>query len=181
MRTVRARTVSWIDDVFSKQGLTGLAIGGKATDFELDSLEVTRAEFASIVAKTDDDGGATMRNVKLLDVYIHDTGSEGIYFGGTQKQPQHAFENLHNVLGPGAVRWRSAFAQYQDGNVQYGQRYGSGKFYRGAPRHAVPRSRRTAARHRTRTLPCGKHCRPQPTTCGSPREGLGVRWPPAKP
>jgi hypothetical protein len=146
----------FIDDAFSKTGLTGLAIGGGASDFELDCFEVTRAEFAGIVAKTDNDGTATMRNVKLHDVYIHDTGSEGIYFGSTQAQPQHAFENLkiydnrflrtgtealqigqqgdgvevhHNVLGPGAVRWRSAFAQYQDGNVQYGQRYGSGKFH----------------------------------------------------
>jgi hypothetical protein len=146
----------WIDDAFSKTGLTGLAVGGGASDFELDCFEVARVDFAGIVAKTDDDGTATMRNVKLHDVYIHDTGSEGIYFGSTQKQPQHAFENLkiydnrflrtgtealqigqqgdgvevhHNVLGPGAVRWRSAFAQYQDGNVQYGQRYGSGKFH----------------------------------------------------
>jgi hypothetical protein len=146
----------FIDDAFSKVGLTGLAVGGGASDFELDCFEVARAEFAGIVAKTDNDGTATMRNVKLHDVYIHDTGSEGIYFGSTQKQPQHAFENLkiydnrfvrtgtealqigqqgdgvevhHNVLGPGAVRWRSAFAQYQDGNVQYGQRYGSGKFH----------------------------------------------------
>jgi hypothetical protein len=145
-----------IDDAFSKEGLSGLAVGGGASDFELDTFEVARAEFAGIVAKTDDDGAATMRNVKLHDVYIHDTGSEGIYFGSTQAQPQHAFENLqiydnrllrtgtealqvgqqgdgceihHNVLGPGAVRWRSAFQPYQDGNVQYGQRYGSGSFH----------------------------------------------------
>ncbi len=145
-----------IDDAFSKEGLTGLSIGGKASDFELDCFEVTRAEFAGIVAKTDNDGAATMKNVKVHDLYIHDTGSEGIYFGSTQKQPQHSFENLHiydnrflrtgteaiqigqqgdglsvhnNVFGPGAVRWRSAFQQYQDGNVQYGQRYGSGAFH----------------------------------------------------
>jgi hypothetical protein len=145
-----------IDDGFSKEGLSGLSIGGKASDFELDCFEVARAEFAGIVAKTDNDGAATMKNVKVHDLYIHDTGSEGIYFGSTQKQPQHAFENLHiydnrflrtgtealqigqqgdglsvhhNVFGPGAVRWRSAFQQYQDGNVQYGQRYGSGAFH----------------------------------------------------
>ncbi|WP_438008119.1 hypothetical protein WME89_05035 [Sorangium sp. So ce321] len=34
----------------------------------------------------------------------------------------------HNVIGPGAVRWRSAFYRYQDGNVQFGQRYGSSSF-----------------------------------------------------
>jgi hypothetical protein len=145
-----------IDDGFSKTGLSGLAVGGGASDFELDCFEVARAEFAGIVAKTDNDGAATMRNVKVHDLYVHDTGSEGIYFGSTQAQPQHSFENLqiydnrflrtgtealqvgqqgdgceihHNVLGPGAVRWRSAFAMYQDGNVQYGQRYGSGSFH----------------------------------------------------
>jgi hypothetical protein len=146
----------FIDDAFSKEGLSGLAIGGGASDFELDCLEVARAEFAGIVVKTDDDGEATMRNVKLHDLYVHDTGSEGLYLGSTQAQPQHVFEGLrihdnrflrtgtealqvgqlgddceihHNVLGPGATRWRSAFADYQDGNVQYGQRNGSSRFH----------------------------------------------------
>lgn len=146
----------FIDDAFSKEGLSGLAIGGGATDFELDMLEITRAEFAGIIAKTDNDGDATMRNVRVHDVYVHDVGSEGIYFGSTQAQPQHSFENLkiydnrflrtgtealqvgqlgggteihHNVIGPGAIRWRSAFQRYQDGNVQYGQRYGSSSFH----------------------------------------------------
>jgi hypothetical protein len=146
----------FIDDAFSAEGHTGLSIGDGATDFEIDCIEVARAEFAGIVAKTDDDGSATMRNVKLHDTYIHDTGSEGIYFGSTQAQPQHSFENLeiydnrflrtgtealqtgqlgdgaeihHNVLGPAAIRWRSAFQKYQDGNVQFGQRYGSSSFH----------------------------------------------------
>ncbi len=146
----------FIDDAFSAEGHTGLSIGEGATDFEIDCIEIARAEFAGIVAKTDDDGGATMRNVKLHDTYIHDTGSEGIYFGSTQAQPQHSFENLeiydnrflrtgtealqtgqlgdgaeihHNVLGPAAIRWRSAFQKYQDGNVQFGQRYGSSSFH----------------------------------------------------
>lgn len=145
----------YVDDAFSKAGLSGISIGGKASDFELELLEVARVDFAGIVAKTDDDGSAVMRNVRLHDVYIHDTGSEGIYFGSTQPQPQHAFENLeiyqnrmlrtgtealqigqqgdgcrvyNNVLGPAATRWRSAFQRYQDGNIQYGQRYGSGRF-----------------------------------------------------
>lgn len=146
----------FVDDAFSKAGLTGLHIGTKATDFEVELVEIARVEFAGIMAKTDNDGAATMKNVKLHDTYVHDTGSEGIYFGSTQPQPQHAFENLHiydnrfvrtgtealqtgqlgsgceidhNVLGPGAVRWRSAFAQYQDGNVQLGARYGSSSFH----------------------------------------------------
>jgi hypothetical protein len=144
-----------IDDAFSKTGLSGLSIGGKASDFELEVLEIARVDFAGIIAKTDNDGSALMNNVKLHDLYVHDTGSEGIYVGSTQAPPQHAFENLkvydnrflrtgtealqigqqgngcevyNNVLGPAATRWRSAFQQYQDGNVQYGQRYGSGRF-----------------------------------------------------
>lgn len=146
----------FIDDAFSKEGLSGMAVGGRATDFEIEVLEVTRAEFAGVVAKTDSDGTATMRNVKFHDMYIHDVGSEGIYFGSTQAQPQHTFENLkiydnrmlrtgtealqvgqlgdgcevhHNVLGPAAIRWRSAFQTYQDGNIQYGQRHGSSSFH----------------------------------------------------
>lgn len=145
-----------IDDAFSKEGLTGLSVGDGASDFEIEMLEIARAEFAGIVAKTDDDGSAIMRNVRLHDTYVHDTGSEGIYFGSTQAQPQHPFENLqiydnrfirtgtealqvgqlgdgceihHNLLGPAALRWRSAFQAYQDGNVQYGQRYGSSSFH----------------------------------------------------
>lgn len=145
-----------IDDGFSREGLSGLAVGEGASDFELDMLEVTRAEFAGLLVKTDDDGSATMRNVRIHDLYVHDVGSEGIYLGSTQAQPQHAFEGLrlhdnrilrtgtealqvgqlgsgcevhHNVLGPAAVRWRSAFQRWQDGNVQYGQRYGSSSFH----------------------------------------------------
>lgn len=145
-----------IDDEFSKEGLSGVFVGGGASDFEIDSIEITRAEFAGISAKTDDDGDATMKNVHLHDTYIHDVGSEGIYFGSTQAQPQHSFENLqihdnrflrtgtealqvgqlgdgceihHNAIGPAAIRWRSAFSNYQNGNVQYGQRYGSSSFH----------------------------------------------------
>jgi hypothetical protein len=145
-----------VDDQFTTEGLTGLSIGNYATDFEIEFVEIRNVDFAGISAKTDDKGDATMSNVKLHDVYVHDTGSEGIYFGSTQKQPQHTFVNLsihdnrfvrtgtealqtgqladgceihHNVLGPGAVRWRSAFAQYQDGNIQFGQRTGSSAFH----------------------------------------------------
>lgn len=146
----------FLDDAFSAVGNSGLAVGGRATDFELEVIEVARAEFAGVIAKTNDDASATMRNVRFHDMYVHDTGSEGIYFGSTQAQPQHTFENLHvydnrlirtgtealqvgqlgdgceiehNVLGPAATRWRSAFQSYQDGNVQLGQRHGSSSFH----------------------------------------------------
>lgn len=145
-----------VDDNFSRTGILGLSVAEGATDFELDMIEVTRVEFAGVVLKTDNNGTATMRNVKVHDLYIHDTGSEGMYIGSTQPQPQHTFENLkiynnrvlrtgseaiqlgqqgngvevhHNVIGPAAIRWRSAFAQYQDNNIQWGQRYGSGSFH----------------------------------------------------
>lgn len=145
-----------LDDKFSREGTSGLAIGGGATAFEVDMIEIARAEFAGLVVKTDDNGDALMHDVRLHDLYVHDVGSEGLYLGSTQTQPQHAFENLeiydnrfirtgtealqvgqlgdgceihHNVIGPGAIRWRSAFADYQNGNVQYGQRYGSSAFH----------------------------------------------------
>jgi len=113
-----------IDDAFSKAGLSGLAVGGGASDFELDMLEVTRAEFAGLVVKTDDDGSATMRNVRIHDLYVHDVGSEGIYLGSTQPQPQHAFEALqmfpsvvaeNNPSAPVApVRFRDFMGAYLD-------------------------------------------------------------------
>jgi len=145
-----------LDDAFSREGASGLAIGGFASAFEVDMIEIARAEFAGMLVKTDDQGDALMADVRLHDLYVHDVGSEGLYLGSTQAQPQHAFERLriydsrflrtgtealqvgqlgddceihHNVLGPGAIRWRSAFADYQNGNVQFGQRYGSSSFH----------------------------------------------------
>ena len=145
-----------LDDAFSREGNSGLVVGGFASDFEIEMIEIARAEFAGLSIKTDDEGSALMRRVRLHDLYVHDVGSEGLYLGSTQKPPQHAFEALeiydnrflrtgtealqvgqlgadcaihHNVLGPGAIRWRSAFADYQNGNVQYGQRYGSSSFH----------------------------------------------------
>jgi hypothetical protein len=53
------------------------------------------------------------------------TGTEALQTG----QLGSGSEIDHNVLGPGAVRWRSAFQAYQDGNVQFGQRYGSSSFH----------------------------------------------------
>lgn len=134
----------------------GIAVGGRATEFELDFAEVTRVSFAGIVLKTDDVGDATMRDVAVHDLYVHDTASEGMYIGSTQAVPQHAFERLrlynnrvlrtgtesfqigqlgegceihHNVFAMGALDWKDPFSQYQDGGVQLGFRYGSSSFH----------------------------------------------------
>jgi hypothetical protein len=141
----------YIDDDFKRTDGSCLGIGGGATNFELEFIEAADCDFAGFSIKTDDNGSATMRNVKIHDVYVHDTGSEGLYIGSTQAQPQHTFENLEiynnrilrtgteavqvgqqgnglsirsNVIGPSAIRWRSAFQQFQDGNIQLGYRYG---------------------------------------------------------
>ncbi|SDU75425.1 ricin-type beta-trefoil lectin domain protein [Jiangella alkaliphila] len=145
-----------VDDEFSRQGGIGLSVSSGASHFELDMIEIRRLEFAGLMMKTDNTGAATMRSVRVHDLYIHDTGAEGIYMGSTQAQPQHIFENVeiynnrvlrtgtealqvgqagdqiavhHNVFGPAATRWRSAFSHWQDGNIQWGQRYGSAAFH----------------------------------------------------
>jgi hypothetical protein len=119
-------------------------------------VEIREVGFAGINMKTDDDGTAVMRNVKLHDLYIHDTGSEGFYIGSTQAPPQHPVEHLeisncrvlrtgtealqlgqlgtgthihHNVFALAAIDWKSAFQRYQDSNTQIGVRYGRGSIH----------------------------------------------------
>jgi hypothetical protein len=140
-----------VDDAFTSSGVSGLAVRGGATDFEIEFVEIARVEFAGIMAKTDSTAQATMSNVALHDNYIHDTGSEGLYIGSTQAQPQHQIRNWrihnnrilrtgteaiqlgqlggtnevhHNVFGPAAIDWRAAFQDYQDNNFQIGIREG---------------------------------------------------------
>lgn len=140
-----------VDDEHSVESVSGLAIGGRATAFELEYIEITRLGFAGLLAKTDNDGTATMADVSVHDMYIHDTGSEGMYIGSRSGQPQHAIRNWkifnnrvlrtgteaiqisqlkgltdvhHNVFGPAAVDWRAAFQPFQDGNFQIGMREG---------------------------------------------------------
>lgn len=140
-----------IDDEFTSSGVSGLAVRGGATDFEIEYVEIARTEFAGIMAKTDSTASATMANVALHDNYIHDTGSEGLYIGSTQAQPQHQIRDWriynnrilrtgteaiqlgqlggtndvhHNVFGPAAIDWRAAFQDYQDNNFQIGIREG---------------------------------------------------------
>src|SRR6185312_14689889 len=77
----------------------GLAIGGGATDFEIEFVEVTRSGFAGIrLLHALPDGKADpskpMANVRVHDTYVHDVDSEGFYFGWTGEPPSYLFENL---------------------------------------------------------------------------------------
>jgi hypothetical protein len=141
-----------VDDDFVRDGNLGIAVGGGATAFELEWMELCEIGFAGVVLKTDDDASAIMDDVRVHDLYIHDTGSEGFYIGSTQAQPQHTIVGLdlhhnrvlrtgteaiqigqlagdievhHNVFGPSAIDWRAAFQRYQDGNLQIGARSGT--------------------------------------------------------
>ena len=142
-----------VDDEFVQPSVSGLAVGGRASDFEIEFIEVRQVGFAGMLIKTDDDSSATMDNVKIHDTYIHDTLSEGYYIGSTQNliQAQHQIRNLklynnrvirsgteaiqlgnlggntriyNNVFALSAVHWKDAFQPWQDGNLQLGNRTG---------------------------------------------------------
>jgi hypothetical protein len=140
-----------VDDDFMREGNSGVAIGKRATQFEVEYIEVREVGFAGMTIKTDDAGDAHMEDVLIHDNYIHDTGSEGFYIGSTQSQPQHQIRRFevynnrvlrtgteafqigqvgddtrihHNVFGPSAIDWRAAFQAYQDGNLQISYRSG---------------------------------------------------------
>jgi len=131
----------------------GIKVSG-ATDFELEFMEVWETGFAGLLIKTDHMPDATMRNVSIHDMYLHDTGAEGMYIGNTSYNPdnEHRFENLkifnnrvlrtgaetiqvshisdgsevsNNVCLGGAMEWKDPFmALYQDGNLQVAARTG---------------------------------------------------------
>jgi len=142
-----------IDDGFDNPyTISGLSIGAGASQFEVEFMEITGMGFAGITMKTDDDGDATMVDCKLHDLYIHDTGSEGMYIGSTQTQPQHRIVGLsiynnrilrtgtellqvsqlgpgteihNNVFALGALDWKAPFHLWQDNASQVGIRHGS--------------------------------------------------------
>lgn len=69
----------------------GVWIQGRATDIEVDHMEVFDTGFAGVMAKTDpgcDDRAAwptfVQRNTHLHHLWVHDTGGEGFYVGSTQ-------------------------------------------------------------------------------------------------
>lgn len=140
-----------VDDNQENLGNSGISIGGTASDFELEFLEVREVGFAGMTIKTNDDGEATMENISIHDNYIHDTLSEGFYIGSTQAQPQHLVRDLelynnrvirtgteaiqignlggnvhvhHNVFALSAIHWKDSFQAWQDGNLQIGNRTG---------------------------------------------------------
>jgi len=152
----RGRYGILIDDgSIEEGGPSGLSIGGGATDFEIDFVEIRRVGFAGMLIKSDDDGAATMENVRIHDNYIHDIGSEGIYIGSTQAPPQHRIDGLkfynnrvlrtgtevfqlgqvggdseifNNVFMAGAMDWKDPFQAFQNNTVQLGPRVGNLSF-----------------------------------------------------
>ncbi|MCV9385018.1 right-handed parallel beta-helix repeat-containing protein, partial [Reichenbachiella ulvae] len=72
-------------------GRVGISVTFLSTDFEIDHTEISGTGFAGIMAKTDpecnDDRtwreNFTMYNIIVRDNYIHDTGGEGMYLGGS--------------------------------------------------------------------------------------------------
>lgn len=144
-----------VDDDFVRSSISGLSVSN-ATEFTVEYLEIKEVGFAGMLLKTNDDGDALMANVSIHDNYIHDTGSEGLYIGSTQSQPQHQIENWelynnrvlrtgteaiqlgqlsgttkvhHNVFGPAAIDWRDAFQVWQDNNIQISIREGDLQVY----------------------------------------------------
>ncbi len=136
-------------------GNIGLSVGGGASDVELSFIELRNLEFAGLMMKTDNDGNADMNNLKIHDLYIHDTLSEGVYLGSTQGQPQHKLNALqfynnrlirtgteigqfgqvgdgsrihHNVFLFGALQWKKPFQDFQDGGIQLSHREGGMHF-----------------------------------------------------
>lgn len=109
------------DDAFDHSGPythMGMAIGGGATDFEIEYVEVTRSGFAGIrllntMAGNVADPSKPMANVRVHDTYIHDVDSEGFYFGWTGAPPSHLFENLQ-IYNNRIVRAGSETLQVQD-------------------------------------------------------------------
>ncbi len=147
----RGRYGIYIDDAFLDTD-SGLAIGRHATNFEVEFVEIAHVGFAGALVKTDDSGGSHMENIRFHDNYIHDTGSEGVYFGSTQGEPQHKISGLrfynnrivrtgtealqlgqmggdsevyNNVFAWGALAWKNPFQPFQDNNTQIGAREGS--------------------------------------------------------
>ena len=140
----------WISQEWTAgENVSNLSVSDTASHFEIDHLEISDGGFAGMLIK-EDNGSHNMDHVYLHHLYIHDIGSEGIYLGSTQSDPQHMFNNLliercyiartgsealqtgqlgdsciirNNVLW-GAFDWASPFQRWQDNVAQVGTRQG---------------------------------------------------------
>ena len=126
----------------------GIAVQG-ASDFEIEFVEVLRSGFAGIRLinpRAAGDAATPMANVSVHDVYVHDTGGEGFYFGWTGMPPSNLFPGLqiyncrllrtgnealqiqdlgdgshvhHNVFASGGLHWLdNGLGRYQDNTTQ---------------------------------------------------------------
>lgn len=133
----------------------GIAVQG-ASDFEIEFVEVLRSGFAGIRLlnpRAAGDPATPMANVRVHDVYVHDTGGEGFYFGWTGAPPSNLFPGLqiyncrllrtgnealqiqdlgdgshvhHNVIASGGLRWLdNGLGRYQDNAAQILSRAGT--------------------------------------------------------
>jgi hypothetical protein len=124
----------------------GISVGGGATDFEIEYVEVTRSGFAGIRLLNDPAKDLPMSNVRVHDTYIHDTAGEGFYFGWTGAPPSNKLAGLqiynnrilragnevlqiqdlgegsrvhHNTFISGGLHWLdNGLGRYQDSNSQ---------------------------------------------------------------
>jgi len=93
----------------------GLAVTA-STDFEIEYVEVARSGFAGIrlINQADKIGNLRpMANVKVHDVYIHDTAGEGFYFGWTGAPPSNLMPHLE-IYNSRIVRSGNEGLQIQD-------------------------------------------------------------------
>ncbi|MBX2898329.1 MAG: tandem-95 repeat protein [Cyclobacteriaceae bacterium] len=77
--------------VGTASGSQGLAAVALSSDFEIDHMEIQNAGYNGMMIKSDpsttcsnkatERPNFTMRNIKVHDNYVHDTGGEGIYLG----------------------------------------------------------------------------------------------------
>ncbi|MGH1539033.1 MAG: right-handed parallel beta-helix repeat-containing protein [Arenicella sp.] len=138
-----------LDDNFSNGG-SAVRVNF-ASKFRIEYTEIREVTFAGMLLKNSNYPNDPMQDCIINDNYIHDTGSEGLYIGATEGQPQHHIQNwrifnnrvlrtgteaiqlgqlagntqvYNNVFGPAAIDWRAAFQPYQDNNFQIGLRQG---------------------------------------------------------
>lgn len=140
----------WVSREWLDEGSNLLRVSGTATGFEIDHIEISDGGFSGLMLKYDDMNIHSMDDVEVHHLYIHDIGSEGMYIGSTQAEPQHVFNNLHihhcavlrtggeaiqigqqsggcliehNVIW-GAFDWLSPFNRWQDNVFQLDARNG---------------------------------------------------------